>query len=258
METSASTQPSILIVDDSEQNRKIFSLMLKRLGYKAQFAENGQCALDKVQQQNYDLIFMDCEMPIIDGYTATQRIRQQEQQQNQSRTIIIALSAYSLPEHREASLAAGMDDHVNKPLRLETLKAVLAQWLEKSSVLHNEKNHSPMTVSVLDTSIIEDLRKQLGDDVEFILHQFLDYMSHQLQAIQAATLEKDSESIRHIVHQFKGESLQIGATSLGEICKNIETFAKRQQIDAISATIPQLKTAIEHVHSAILAQHFSS
>lgn len=256
MQTNAS--PDILVVDDSEQNRKIFALMLKRLAYTADFAENGEVALEKIQQKDYDIIFMDCEMPVMDGYIAAQHIRQQEQQQNRSPTIIIALSAYSLPEHREASLAAGMNDHVNKPLRLPVLKDTFAQWLEKSPKSLNATSKSVSDTTVLDTRIIEDLRKQLGEEVETILHQFLDYMSQQLQTIQSAIQEENCETIRHIVHQFKGESLQIGAVSLGEVCKDIEELAKQQQLENITATMPQLESTIQQVHTAILAQHFPS
>lgn len=127
----------ILVVEDKKDNRDLLKMMLEGLGYTTpDWAENGQQALDILAEQEYDLIFMDCQMPIMDGYQATQEIRQQEVDKSET-TVIIGLTASAMISDREKCLAAGMDDYLSKPLLLNDLANMLEQWLSKPSSLDN-------------------------------------------------------------------------------------------------------------------------
>lgn len=116
----------VLIVDDDPVGRKLCKLQLGRLGFETETAENGLEAVRKCAAGRFDVILMDVQMPGMDGLSATQEIRRHEEQ---SRTPIIALTANAMPEDRERSLEAGMDDYVSKPMRIDVLSAVLARWL---------------------------------------------------------------------------------------------------------------------------------
>ncbi|MEK7992134.1 MAG: response regulator [Thiotrichaceae bacterium] len=127
---SAHQNMPILLVEDNIFNQKVALNMLKRLGLKMDVASNGQEALDKLEQQTYSLILMDCQMPVLDGYQATVIIRQREATGQLSKQIIIAMTAHAMEGAREECLAAGMDDYFCKPYKIETLQAVIQRWLE--------------------------------------------------------------------------------------------------------------------------------
>lgn len=125
--SSDSKRPLVLVADDNAVNRKIISAMLDRLGYDCNVVENGQQAVDAMQQQVYQLVLMDCQMPVMDGYVATTEIRNSAVMSN--RVPIIALSANGISEHQELCKKAGMDDYLAKPIHLEELRAKLLNWI---------------------------------------------------------------------------------------------------------------------------------
>jgi CheY-like chemotaxis protein len=120
----------VLVVEDNLVNQMVISGMLAKLGVQTVLAQDGQEAVTLVQQQAeaLDLVLMDCEMPVMDGYEATRRIRQWERQEGRPRLPILALTAHALGEHRAESRSAGMDDFLGKPVMQEMLIAKLAQW----------------------------------------------------------------------------------------------------------------------------------
>jgi signal transduction histidine kinase/CheY-like chemotaxis protein len=120
----------VLVAEDNRVNQKVILAMLARFHLKPDLAENGQIALDRLAQQHYDLVLMDCQMPIMDGYEATTRLRELELATNSTRTPVIALTAHATLEARETSLAAGMDGHLSKPISRNELADILARWLD--------------------------------------------------------------------------------------------------------------------------------
>jgi CheY-like chemotaxis protein len=119
----------VLIVEDDLSNNALFRLLLKNLGYSVEGARNGREALEKLEKTTYDIIFMDCRMPEMDGYQTTQFIRQHEQETNKKRTVIIGLTAYTTSGDREKCLAAGMDDFLSKPVLGRNLQQIINQWI---------------------------------------------------------------------------------------------------------------------------------
>ncbi len=126
--TVESFQVKILVVEDYADNRDLLLFMLDALGYQADCVNNGREALDKLAQQQYDVVLMDCQMPELDGYQATKAIRQREYFEN--RTIIIGLTANAMSGDRQKCLDAGMDDYLSKPIDLNKLTSVLQKWLK--------------------------------------------------------------------------------------------------------------------------------
>jgi len=117
----------ILIVEDTLQNQRLLKSMLNRLGYKADAVHNGQEALDLLAKQAYDLVLMDCKMPVLDGYEATRRLRQMESEG--AHTIVIGVTANAMDGDREQCLEAGMDDYLSKPFRLQEITDLIQKWL---------------------------------------------------------------------------------------------------------------------------------
>jgi CheY-like chemotaxis protein len=128
--------PQVLVVEDNLVNQRISSLMLKKLGFAVDLANNGEEGVAMWAQGNYDAIIMDCQMPILDGYSATAKIREQEQAHGcatNRRMPIIALTAHALPQDRQKCLDSGMDDYLTKPIASSDLGAALNRWLNRES-----------------------------------------------------------------------------------------------------------------------------
>lgn len=127
----------VLVVEDNRLNRRVVQGFLKRLQIEPDFAVNGQEALDALKQASFDLVFMDCEMPIIDGFEATRQIRTWEREQGRSKTLVVALTAHALNEHRHKAIACGMDDYLAKPLIFNDLERLLVRYFRTSVGLRN-------------------------------------------------------------------------------------------------------------------------
>ena len=120
----------ILLVEDTFINQQVAIGILTKLGLSVDVANNGQECLEKIFDQPYDLVFMDIQMPVMDGLQATAAIRQREEQDDLPHTAIIAMTAHALKEDRQRCIDAGMDDYLAKPVRIDTIEAVLKKWLE--------------------------------------------------------------------------------------------------------------------------------
>jgi CheY-like chemotaxis protein len=122
----------ILLVDDTPENRFLIQTYLKKTAHKLEMAENGEVALSIFKQQSCDLVLMDMQMPVMDGYTATREIRKWEQENGRKPTPVVALTAHAMTEDAKKSLDAGCSSHVVKPIRKATLMDVIAQYAPKS------------------------------------------------------------------------------------------------------------------------------
>jgi len=131
MPLSAAQAGQVLVVEDNPVNQRISKLMLQRLGYSVDIAVNGQEGIEKWSLGTYDAIIMDCQMPVLDGYSATTRIRALELSRTDRRMPIIALTANCMPGDRQKCLDSGMDDYLMKPVGVQELGAALGRWLER-------------------------------------------------------------------------------------------------------------------------------
>ncbi len=124
--------PQVLIVEDNDINRALASEILEFLGFVVRVAVNGEEALQAVRRQSFDLILMDCQMPILDGYETTRRIREAEKSTDHCKIPIIALSGHPAWEGREKCIAAGMDDYLSKPFTVSELQKIIQKWIPSS------------------------------------------------------------------------------------------------------------------------------
>lgn len=255
------TGTQLLLVEDNAVNRKVAMGLLARLGCDIVWAESGHDALAMVQSQQVHLIFMDIQLPDMDGLMVTQRLR--EQGGWLASVPIVAMTAGGAEDDRQRCLAVGMDDYVTKPLSLSTLSNVLAlqlssldttplQALALSPGLTGEH-------SLLNSDTLSMLKTTLGDasmiQIIMLYHQQVSDYSAQLAACLAAaplTPEQEQQVVR-LAHQLRGESLSMGADQLAELAKRLEVLAKTQwapstQLDEIFST---LRLAAAHTHSAL-------
>ncbi|MBM4125545.1 MAG: response regulator, partial [Nitrospira sp.] len=215
------TAPHIrtLVADDNTVNQKVMARMLEKLGCMADIVTNGLEAVEVSDHIPYAAILMDCQMPEMDGYEATRRIRQREG--TARHTIVIAVTANALSEDRDKCLAAGMDDYVSKPVGIEALEAVLMRWLPTTRRdKHREPRPAPPaapplppppveTDDPIDSEILAALREIGSDEPGFLddlIAQFLQDAPQRLNALQHAIDKGDERGMERAAHNLKGIS----------------------------------------------------
>ncbi|MFS8889527.1 response regulator, partial [Synechococcus sp. R55.1] len=230
----------ILLAEDNPVNQKVALRQLESLGYKADVVANGQEVLDLLQQVRYDLILMDCQMPVMDGYEATRRLRQQERRSGH-RTVVIAITANAMQEDRERCLQAGMDDYLSKPVLKEDLERVLNHWSQviaqsaagssnqaaseaasPASPAESRDPSSPTLPYPIDSAYLDQVS---GGDRGFqreLLQVFIQDCEDQLPQLRQAIAGCNAEGMRRIAHRLKGASSNVGANAFCQVVRELE------------------------------------
>jgi signal transduction histidine kinase/CheY-like chemotaxis protein/HPt (histidine-containing phosphotransfer) domain-containing protein len=202
----------VLLVEDHPINQTVAKMMLTHLGLRVSLAADGAEAVERVREQAFDLVLMDCQMPVMDGFEATRRIRAWERAQgHRSALPIIALTANALAGDREACVAAGMSDYLSKPVSGERLAEVLARHLRTPA---------------FDASVLAELPMVAdGSEPEFatsVLHDYLQAGSDAIAAFKHAARSGDAKTAQRWVHTLKSSSAQVGALALAALAGELE------------------------------------
>jgi CheY-like chemotaxis protein len=236
----------ILLAEDNVVNQKVAIRQLQKLGYAADAVANGREAVTALQMIAYDLIFMDCQMPEMDGYEATAEIRQFEGERKH--TPIVAMTAHALAGDRERCIAAGMDDYVSKPVRIEQLERVTGLFLNGE----NEQVARTPVVPIAAPVDLERLHDALGTDpqeVSEIVTVYLDHMNESLQKLDAAITAQDSHEIELIAHNCVGTSANCGMVAVVEPLRGLETASREGRLADILPFVAQTKAGFEAIQS---------
>jgi len=242
----------ILLAEDHPINQQVILNQLSLLGYEADLANNGQEALEILSQKTYDVVFMDCQMPLLDGYATTRKLRQQEQ--NRYHTIIIALTAHALPADREKCLSAGMDDYLSKPVEPEDLEAVLIKWTQvihpksyKSRILgtSESKTEKKSRISATNSPLnVKRLQGISGGKKEFqqkLLAVYLERTDQDFSQIQQAITDQDFTSLEQYAHRLKGSSANVGATIISQLAYQLENATQQQNLSLCTQLIKKIE-----------------
>ncbi len=248
----ASTPASaILVAEDNEINRLVAARTLERLGYRVECVKNGVEAVDAWTRGSFAAVLMDCQMPVMDGFEATARIRAAEG--DRRHTPIIALTASALAGDRERCLAAGMDDYVAKPMTVEELAEVTARWLPAAGPPADL--HRPARPSVLDGAVIADLRDVEAHGsagfVSQVLGMFLSTAPERLRAMHDAQAAGDAPLLRRLAHGFRSSCGQMGATRMRELCAEVEERASEGPSAETAGLLEALDAEYEAVRDAL-------
>jgi len=266
----------ILLAEDNPTNQKVALYTLERLGYKADVADNGMEALSALHRQSYDVVLMDVMMPEMDGITATRLIcKEWSQSALGSRPRIIAMTANAMQGDREECLAAGMDDYISKPLRVEELIKSLnncssERGLDREVDVNNKEglsNETKADVSrkksseynsyeqVIDVKALQKLYDMLGEDAQRVMVEVIESYTEDapkhLEAIATAVKEFDAASLFQAAHTLKGSSSTIGTTALQSLCKQLETLAKSGSTSPAPGWKQQMLQEYERVKTAL-------
>ncbi len=253
----APLRAAILVVEDNPVNQAVAEGMLTRRGHPVDIARNGREALEALACGTYGAVLMDCQMPEMDGYEATAEIRRREA--NGRRIPIIAMTAHSMKGDRERCLAAGMDDHLPKPVRGEALDAALARWvappngdtLAKRGASPQANGNGP-----IDLETLERLQAEFGglgraDALDSVLRQFLETTPGRVAAIIDAVDRGSDEDVNQEAHALRGASSNFGATQLAGVCSALERSGCDGDLEQARALIPNLEEAATSTRAAL-------
>jgi CheY-like chemotaxis protein/HPt (histidine-containing phosphotransfer) domain-containing protein len=238
----------ILVAEDNETNREVLARQLRLLGLAAEIANDGWQALRRWRAEEFDLVLTDLRMPEMDGFALTAAIRAEESAERH--TGIIALTANALPEEEARCRAAGMDDYLSKPVRLQRLKAIVEKWLPKPSRAQPSDPINVTTLSVGAPVDLDVLKALIGEDPEGIravLNSFR-RRSEQLQRDLHAAMRSDSAlAVAELAHKLKSGARSIGASQLGELCAQLEEAAMQGDTELLKELMSQFDAQLEAV-----------
>ncbi|EHA17645.1 ATP-binding protein [Halomonas sp. HAL1] len=253
---------TLLLVEDNAVNRKVAIGLLSRLGCDVVWAENGHDALAMAQSQQVQLIFMDIQLPDMDGLLVTQRLR--EQGGWLASVPIVAMTAGGAEDDRQRCLAAGMNDYITKPLSLSVLSNVLALQLfatpDTAPVQALAGTQTPTEgPPLLNDDTLSMLKASLGESsliqLAMLYHQQVSDYTEQLAACLAATplTPEQHHQVMRLAHQLRGESVSMGADQLAELAKQLEILAKTKQATArqLNDVFSTLRLSAAHTHAAL-------
>jgi len=260
--------PRTLVVDDGTTNQKVGRLMLENLGCHVDVAANGKEAVQMLDLLPYDAVFMDCEMPEMDGYEATAEIRRRRA--GMPHLPIIAMTAKAIKGDRERCLAAGMDDYVSKPVRLEDLEAALERWVTAgNSVQQGQPDTALPTMSnmnevcsepkhpdlALDPAVTDRLRtlaeetdpSLLTEIYEAFLGSAVDYSA----ALHEASASGNADDLARAAHGLKGASANIGAKNVAQLAQELEILGRSPSLSRVAELVAQLDIELKRVEIEI-------
>ena len=254
LDHSSETPSKVLLVDDNQANRKIASEILKRQGVLVDTANDGHQAIDAIKTAEYDLIFMDCMMPELDGYEASRAIRDGVAGEVGMGIPIIALTANAMAEDRERCIRSGMTDYLAKPIKVPELKRILGKWLNgKSSEIQSGGTlDAPVDKSdqdVFDLSVLRDLYEDEIEQIEEVLSLFKDCVEETASLLEDALDDHDENRIRFFAHRLKGSAGEYGACQLANIVGLMEEHCARGRCEEAISMREDVSLAIGRVRS---------
>lgn len=280
----------ILLVEDTLINQKVVLNQLKVLGYEADCAFNGKEALDQLTGRTgyaaksvstvYDIVLMDCQMPVVDGYEATRLLRAFEGESRH--TVVIAMTANAMLGDREKCLAAGMDDYISKPVTLEELEMVLERWTQQrvgepelktlpvgaaksqNSELSITKNYSVSSHSKLSSfppnqldevpvnlERLNELSRGDGEFQEELLQIFMEDALTYLEDLKLALSTGDYSTVARRAHQLKGASATVAIRWMPDLAARLESQAENNQLLGAAELVTELEQILERVQNFI-------
>ncbi len=256
----------VLLAEDSPVNQQVAYGLLVALGCQARVVENGQQALQAMAEEPFDLVLMDCMMPVLDGFEATAEVRRRERADpGRPRTYIVAVTASAMTGDRERCLKAGMDDFVAKPYSGEDLRAALARGIVAAGKEVSQTDaFSPepgterlaATANCLDTDVLAALESLQQPGKPSLLGQVIGlYVKHGpllVEEARSALAAEDVPTLRRTVHTLKSSSANVGAKHLSSLCGELETQLREGWPDDAGRRFSQIESEVSKVCSALL------
>lgn len=264
----------VLVAEDNPVNQEVALGMLRKLGFQVDLVADGRQAVEAVLASPYDLIFMDCQMPELDGYKATAEIRSFEQESGMEKPVpIIALTANALQGDRDKCMAAGMDDYLSKPFNRDQIVEVLDRWLLKNgSMIDSTLLPAQLTAgqppsaaegsvsekSPIDQKSLDNIRSLQIDGAPDILSQiiqlYLNDTPKLLKKIEEGIASGDATAVQKAAHNLKSSSVNLGALQLSILCKGMETCGRETALEQAPQLLDQIKAQFIRVETVLATE----
>ena len=260
----------ILLAEDNPTNQIVATQMLENHGCSVTPAGNGQEAVRLIKQRSFDLIFMDCQMPEMNGFEATRIIRELEERNAQVKTPIIAFTAHAMKGDDKKCYAAGMDDYMTKPVSKRTMAGMLRKWLPEDKRLSSEENKMANDIVTkppkdkannrdVDWDTLEDMRELMGDKFAKMLTTCLDNTAKYIEQIEDAYTKGDIKTVRDCSHTIKSSCATLGMIKVSDLSKATEGKARALEeedgnIEELAPDLKNLKDAFARVEPTLRKQ----
>ncbi|WP_373535587.1 response regulator [Microcoleus sp.] len=268
----------ILLAEDHPINQQVIVEQLAALGYRADCAANGQEALDLLAENSYDLVLMDCQMPVLDGYATVRKLREREK--GDRHTFVLALTAHAMPGEREKCLAAGMDDYLSKPVDLDALAAALNKYESQNTHFKNKYGVESINLAepeiavtyytqtsqkvevaavpasraialqtwehgdcdgLFDKSRLEQLRRVNIKLPDRLLQAFVGNAQADVAAAKIAVEAKDWQTVEYQAHRLKGTAANVGVALMSDLAAQLENYARSFQSEPAAAQLSTIE-----------------
>ena len=253
-----------LVAEDNLVNQEVVQGMVEALGGRVTVVENGRRALDAFADGGFDVVLMDCQMPVLDGYGASRAIREHEAGSGQGgRVPIIALTAHALGDDREKCLAAGMDDYLAKPTVLRDLARALRDHLPEKAIAEPPVEVSPTVAPAadLDREAIEKIRALGGNTssafLEKVLNTYLQTTPALVERMRSALVAGEALALADAAHTLKSSSASLGAERLATLCRSLEKAGREERLDRAPALFSRLEAEFAQIKTALAEEYLA-
>ena len=248
---------SFLVVDDNDLNCELMVEILDCLGFDASIACDGTEAVAAFSQHRYDVVFMDCQMPRMDGFEATRRIRELERQHAAARTPVVAVTANAMAGDRERCLAAGMDDYAPKPITLEDIRQMLDKWMDlgASVDVNASEGIDESDAALLDGPVVAHLRKLQRPGQPDLLVTLANTYRRSAQAqIEKMVGESDLDQFRKQVKVLGQSSKRAGAAAVASALELIGKRSSDESLTSLQSGLDELVRLVQRTAEALEAE----
>jgi PAS domain S-box-containing protein len=250
----------ILVVDDNAVNLHVALGQLESHGYVAEVVSNGRDALAALARRRYDLVLMDCQMPVMDGFQATQEIRRREGRSRH--TIVVAMTAYALEGDRQKCLAAGMDDYIGKPIRGAELDRVIRRWLRRPAGDAPKRRVAPRlrapepvaaesNAPLVDMTLLADASGHDEARMRDLIGLYARQMAEQVPLLGAAIAAGAAGEVRRIAHRCAGSSASCGVLGVVSPLRELERMGKERRLADAPRVFAELEQQLEKVRDRL-------
>src|SRR6202034_2622359 len=250
--------PKILLVEDNPVNREVAVGMLESLGCVAHTAENGWLALEAINNDAYDAVLMDCQMPVMDGLTATAELRRREQNAGGARLPIIALTANAMEGDRERCLAAGMDDFLSKPFSQQQLAALLKRWLALH-VLPESERREGSRLALIDAGVLRNIAALARPALlNSMIDLYLEHSPSLIGAIETAAANMQAEALSQAVQNLKSSTANLGGLRLATLTKECEALLREGGVARAAPSVQRIRREYQDFCNALMQERSAS
>jgi len=261
----------ILIVEDNQMNQDVMKMLLDNLDLQYEIAGNGQIGFDRFKEEKFYLVLMDCQMPVMDGFTATERIREFEEENGKTKTPIVAMTANAMAEDKERCFTVGMNDYLSKPVDVNSVNKLVRKWQRK--IVRSKTNGRPVIngseveeirdkTTQTDKNIVEDqihidqkainMLKGLVNDKNpnFFKNQvesFVSQVEEELATLQKNLQDSDFKNLKETAHRFKTSCGIVGAKILTNACQNLEEKSLESDLNSCSEFVKEIGSELSIV-----------